>query len=127
SKSIVLATGKFIGGGIESTDTGLKETVFDLMTVNGFFLSAAELRPDRSTNTRALPEDGHDIFNSGLSVDPEFSPVNRDGSKFADNLYCAGSLLASYNYAAEKSGLGVALVTGFKAGTNAADAAKEVD
>ncbi|MGY5876783.1 MAG: anaerobic glycerol-3-phosphate dehydrogenase subunit GlpB [Candidatus Thorarchaeota archaeon] len=126
-KSIVLASGKFIGGGLQSTDTGLKETVFNLMTVNGVFLSAAKLRPDRSTNVRALPEDGHDIFSSGLSVDPQFRPVNHDGNQFANNLFCAGSLLASYNYAAEKSGLGVALVTGLQAGKNAANSTREVD
>ncbi len=125
-ESIVLATGKFIGGGLQSASVGLKESVFNLMTVNSIFQSAKELRPDRSTNIRALPEDGHDIFSIGLSVDPQFRPVKNDGHQFADNLFCAGSLLASYNYAAEKSGLGVALVTGLEAGKNAANAVRMV-
>jgi glycerol-3-phosphate dehydrogenase subunit B len=126
-RSVVLATGSFIGGGLKGTEVGIYETVFDLMTVTQGFYSASETRPADSANVFALAPDGHAVFGSGISVDPQFRPVAQDGIHYAENLYCAGSILAGYNYAAEKSGLGVALVTGYSAGNNCVEGMKGVE
>jgi glycerol-3-phosphate dehydrogenase subunit B len=117
-KAVILATGSFIGGGLVGTESGITEAVFDLMTVTQGFYSAASSRPTDSANIFSISPDGHAIFGSGVSVDPEFRPVTNDGVHYAENLFCAGSILAGYNYTTEKSGLGVALVTGHIAGRN---------
>lgn len=125
-KSVVLATGSFIGGGLKGTELGIDETVFGLMTVTHGFYSASEIRPKDSANILAISPNGHTIFGSGVSVDPEFRPVDKDGIHYAENLYCAGSILAGYNYSAEKSGLGVAIATGYTAGQNCIESIKGI-
>ncbi|UCE09630.1 MAG: anaerobic glycerol-3-phosphate dehydrogenase subunit B [Candidatus Thorarchaeota archaeon] len=127
TKAVVSATGKFIGGGLRGAEDGLTETVFNLMTVTGNLIQADNIRPYDYTSPFAVDTGGHSIFSCGLTVDPQFRPVMPDGQPDADNLFAAGSTLAGYDYLVEKSGLGVALVSGFYAGKNAADAAKEVD
>jgi glycerol-3-phosphate dehydrogenase subunit B len=125
-KTVVLATGSFIGGGLKGTEVGIDETVFGLMTVTLGFYSASEVRPTDSANIFAISPDGHNVFGSGVSVDPKFHPVDKDGIHYAENLYSAGSILAGYNYSVEKSGLGVALVTGYAAGQNCVESIKGV-
>jgi glycerol-3-phosphate dehydrogenase subunit B len=121
-----LATGKFIGGGITGTENGIRESVFDLMTVSESFRIATSTTPQKLTNTIALSHMGHPLFGSGLSVDPQFRPITGAEVHAAENLYAAGSVLAGYNYPAEKSGLGVAIVTGYMASRNAVDYVKGV-
>ncbi len=125
-KVVVLASGKYIGGGLYATEHGLKETVFNLMTVTESFYSAHDMRPPHHTSILAVSSDGHEVFGSGLSIDTTFRPVDMTDHATAHNLFAAGSILAGYNYATEKSGLGVALVSGHIAGSNAAHMAKEV-
>jgi anaerobic glycerol-3-phosphate dehydrogenase len=52
--------------------------------------------------------------------------VTEEGLEWAENLFAAGAVLAGYNYAIEKSGLGVAAVSGNNAVRNAIDYIKEV-
>jgi glycerol-3-phosphate dehydrogenase subunit B len=126
-RAVVLATGKFIGGGLEADENGIRETVFDLLPVTASLHPAEDVRPAYHTNIFSLSPDGHAVFGSGLAVDTDFRPIDANGVERAKNLFCAGSILAKYNYSLEKSGLGVALSTGFAAGQVAAELAKEVD
>ena len=126
TKAVILATGKFIGGGITGTENGIRESVFDLMTVSESFRIATNTTPQKLTNTIALSHMGHPLFGSGLSVDPQFRPITEKEVHAAKNLYAAGSIIAGYNYSAEKSGLGVAIVTGYMASRNAVDYVKGV-
>ncbi len=126
SKAVVLATGKFIGGGITGDRNGFRETVFGLMAVTGEFYSAAEALPLRQTNTLALSPRGQPFLGSGLSVDAAFRPIDHEGEYAAENLFCAGSVLAGHNFSSEKSGLGVALSTGYAVGHYAAGLVREV-
>jgi len=126
AKAFVLATGKYIGGGIAGDENGLRETVFDLMTVTGDYVSAMDLVPSRSTNNLSISPMGQPIQSCGLSVDPLFRPVNEDGVEWAKNLFAAGSILAGYNYSVEKSGLGVAATSGYSAAKNVIEIIKEV-
>ncbi|MHA2023444.1 MAG: anaerobic glycerol-3-phosphate dehydrogenase subunit GlpB, partial [Candidatus Thorarchaeota archaeon] len=103
AKAFLLATGKYIGGGIAGNENGLKETVFGLMTVTGDYHSAVDIVPSRSTSTLSISPMGQPIQSCGLSVDPHFRPVTEDGTEWAENLYAAGAVLAGYNYSIEKS------------------------
>ncbi|MGY5872024.1 MAG: anaerobic glycerol-3-phosphate dehydrogenase subunit GlpB [Candidatus Thorarchaeota archaeon] len=126
AKAFLLATGKYIGGGIAGDENGLKETVFDLMPVTGDYHSAADIIPSRSTSTLSISPMGQPIQSCGLSVDPEFRPVIEEGTEWAVNLFAAGAVLAGYNYSIEKSGLGVAATSGFNAAKNIVALIKEV-
>ena len=126
AKAFVLASGKFIGGGLTGTRHGLQETVFDLMTVTGEFYSAEKAVPARSTSKLAISPLGQPLFSGGLSVDPHLRPVQKNGIERAKNLFCAGSILAGYSYSSEKSGLGVAATTGYTVASNVAGYLKEV-
>ncbi|MHA2140190.1 MAG: anaerobic glycerol-3-phosphate dehydrogenase subunit GlpB [Candidatus Thorarchaeota archaeon] len=125
-KAVILASGKFIGGGLEADEKGLSEPVFDLMTVNAALHSAEEMLPCKQTNVFSLSPNGHELFGAGLTVDTSFRPVGLDGVESARNLFCAGSIIGLYNYSLEKSGLGVALCTGRAAGRYASQFVQEV-
>jgi glycerol-3-phosphate dehydrogenase subunit B len=126
AKAFILATGKYIGGGIAGDENGLKETVFDLMPVTGDYHSAMDIVPSRSTNILSISPLGQPIQSCGLSVDPQYRPVTDEGLEWAENLYAAGAILAGYNYSVEKSGLGVAATSGYNAAKNAIGFIKEV-
>ena len=125
AKAFLLATGKYIGGGIAGNENGLKETVFDLMPVTGDYHSASDIIPSRSTSTLSISPIGQPIQSCGLSVDPQFRPVTEEGLEWAENLFAAGAILAGYNYAVEKSGLGVAATSAFNAVKNVIELIKE--
>jgi glycerol-3-phosphate dehydrogenase subunit B len=126
SKAFFLASGKYIGGGIVPTETGLTESVFEISPVNKDFVEASFMRPEKATEINSTPQNGHDIFAAGLSVDHLLRPIDYSGSAAATNLFCAGAILAGYNYHSEKNGLGVALSTSYQSGKNAISFIKEV-
>jgi glycerol-3-phosphate dehydrogenase subunit B len=125
AKAVILATGKYIGGGIAGDEKGLRETVFDIMTVTGDYHSASEIIPSRYTQRLSISPAGQPIQSCGLSVDPRFRPVDEDGIEWAENLFAAGAVLGGYNYSVEKSGLGVALTSGYSASLKAIEFIKE--
>ena len=126
AKAFILATGKFIGGGLAGDENGIKETTFDLMTVTGSYHSADDLLPSRATNRISITPEGQPVYSTGLTVDPNFRPIKEEGVEWARNLYAAGSVLAGYNYSVEKSGLGVALTSGYSAAQSVISYLKEV-
>ncbi len=125
-KSTVLATGKFVGGGIKGDMNGLTERVFGIPVLDGERIPSYNLKPQRFTRRIAISNQGHPLFECGIGFDSEFRPLAAGGTPFASNLYAAGSVLGGFNYLVEKSGLGVALTTGRLSGKRASDFAKEV-
>ncbi|MEM3751196.1 MAG: FAD-binding protein, partial [Candidatus Jordarchaeales archaeon] len=63
--------------------------------------------------------EGHPLMGCGVKVNAQMKPVVNDEVAY-DNLFAAGSIISGYNYVREKSGMGVAAVTGYIAGMNAA-------
>ncbi len=125
SKAFLLASGKFIGGGIVGDETGFHEPLFDLMTVTGDYHSADGVLPSRFSSRFSLSPIGQPLQYCGLSVDPQFRPITEESIEWAENLFAAGAILAGYNYSIEKSGLGVAATTGFHAAKNIINYIKE--
>jgi glycerol-3-phosphate dehydrogenase subunit B len=106
----ILATGGLVGKGIESDRDAVYEPVFDCRV--------------------AHPEDRYDWFETevfgdhefagfGVGTDDQLRPVDGESVEF-ENLRAAGSVLGGYDFAAEKSGSGVSIATGYDAGTTAA-------
>ncbi|MFW9978785.1 MAG: anaerobic glycerol-3-phosphate dehydrogenase subunit GlpB [Candidatus Thorarchaeota archaeon] len=110
--TVILATGKFVGGGINGDAKGLKEGIFNIPVLDGEYSPVQNTRPRNLTQIVSVQATGHGLFECGIGVDSKFQPTDAAGAIFSSNLWSAGSVLGGYNYPTEKSGLGVALATG---------------
>ncbi|WP_226038893.1 glycerol-3-phosphate dehydrogenase subunit GlpB [Natrinema sp. DC36] len=107
----VLATGGLVGKGVESERERVFEPIFDCHVPH-----AAD-RYDWFVD---------DVFGDqpyarfGLPVDRDLRPLDAADKPEFSNLRAAGAVLGGYDFAAEKSGAGVSLATGYVAGRRAA-------
>ena len=108
SRAIILASGRFIGGGLHADRERLKETIFDL--------------PVKQPSTRAewhnrdfLDIRGHLVNQAGLEIDDSFRPLNSSGQPAFPTLFAAGSILAHNDWKRIKCGAGNAIATAFGA------------
>ncbi|ESP90080.1 glycerol-3-phosphate dehydrogenase subunit GlpB [Candidatus Halobonum tyrrellensis] len=108
----VLATGGLVGKGVESDREGVSEPVF------GCHVPHPDDRYDWF-ETDAFGD--HPFARFGVSTDDDLRPTRADGGTEFDNLRAAGSVLGGYDFAAEKSGSGVSIATGYAAGRAAAE------
>lgn len=115
-RTTVLATGKYIGGGIVR-EHGFHESVLGLPVFVGGRRVEQEFIGDLLGEDLA---DAQPAFRAGVRIDARLRPIGADGSPFAKSLFAAGSVLAGYDPAADKTGLGVAIFTGYLAGEFAA-------
>ncbi|QCC59742.1 glycerol-3-phosphate dehydrogenase subunit GlpB [Natrinema thermotolerans] len=108
----ILATGGLVGKGVQSDRERVSEPVFDCHVPH--------------------PADRYDWFvddvfgdqpyaRFGLPVDRDLRPLDADDALEFANLRAAGAVLGGYDFAAEKSGSGVSLATGYVAGRRAAE------
>jgi glycerol-3-phosphate dehydrogenase subunit B len=111
----VLATGGLVGKGVESDRGRVYEPIFDCHVPH------AEDRYDWF-DTDAFGD--HQFARFGVRTDDDLRPTGRDGAVEFDNLRAAGSVLGGYDFAAEKSGSGVSIATGYAAGQAAAQEAR---
>jgi anaerobic glycerol-3-phosphate dehydrogenase len=108
--SVVLASGRFLGGGIRCESDGrLRETVFGLPARAGGREALAALPNERLFAERAAGP--HPGMAAGITVDSEL----RAGAAFA-----CGAVLGGFDPARDEGGLGVCAVTGVVAGRRAA-------
>ncbi len=108
---VVLATGRFLGGGLSRDQVG-RETVFGLP-----LLAEGQVVGDRFIGefTGPVVDSEHEIFRAGIGYDAQLRPVGVRGAKVAHNLFAAGSVLEGYDPARDASGLGVCALTGYLA------------
>jgi glycerol-3-phosphate dehydrogenase subunit B len=111
----ILATGGLVGKGIESNRENVTEPIFDC------HIDHAEDRYEWFDND-AFGD--HPFAGFGVETDTELRPLTADESVQFDNLRAAGSVLGGYDFAAEKSGSGVSIATGYVAGEHAAAEAR---
>ena len=103
----VLATGGLVGKGIDSDREGVVEPVFDCHVP----------RPDDRYEWFADGAfDDHPFARFGVTVDDDLRPLNASGGVEYGNLRAAGAVLGGADFAAEKSGSGISLATGYAAG-----------
>ena len=111
----VLATGGLVGKGVQSDRGQVYEPIFDCHVRH--------------------PEDRYDWFDRevfgdhefarfGVGTDADLRPTDGDGGVEFENLRAAGSVLGGYDFAAEKSGSGVSIATGYAAGRAATQEAR---
>src|SRR5205823_7951433 len=110
--AIVLATGRFIGGGIRSDSRRLRETVFDLPAWAGERQSMPALPTEELFAQKA---GGH---HTGLAAGLRAGP----GLRVGDQLFAAGAVLGGYDQSRDEGGIGAAALLGVAAGRAAAAA-----
>ncbi|WP_243337711.1 FAD-binding protein [Anaeromyxobacter soli] len=117
----VLATGRFVGGGIARRGT-LREPAL------GLPVQAAEgreagvdlaARPAASL-TGAARVGPQPLLSAGLRVDARLRPLDARGRPAAEGLHAAGAVVGGHEHASDGTGLGVAILTGYLAGRAAA-------
>ncbi len=108
----ILATGRFIGGGLKSDNRKISESIFALP------LFQFQSREDwfRNYFFHDLP---HPINQVGILTDSSFQPVDERGNQILENVWVAGSILAHHHAIDEKSREGIEISTGYMAAKNA--------
>ena len=108
---LVIATGGVYGKGLTVASGGIKENILGLPVVNGIGLNW------QTPGNRFL-EWSKCLYNGvGVAVEQDLRPIVDSGERERFNgEWVVGRSLAGYDPIAEKSGLGVALATGFAAG-----------
>jgi glycerol-3-phosphate dehydrogenase subunit B len=109
----VLATGGLVGKGVTSDRGGAREPVF------GCHVPHPE---DRSAWSDADAFGAHAFARLGVVTDEALRPLTAAGDVQFTNLRAAGSVLGGADFAAEKSGGGISLATGYAAGRDAGEA-----
>lgn len=111
--SFVVATGGLFSEGVLTEPGKAHEAVFALpIAMPGE--QDAWSRPD------FFDRSGHAFARLGVAANERLNPLDGQGAALYENVHFAGRILAGYDYAAEKSGSGVALATGYAAGVFAA-------
>jgi glycerol-3-phosphate dehydrogenase subunit B len=108
----ILATGRFIGGGLKANDEKVVEPIFSLP------LSQPPLREDWFGDS-FLSDLPHPIHGAGISTDASFQPVDAGGDMILENVWAAGSILAHHHCIDEKSREGIEISTGYMAAKRA--------
>lgn len=109
AKAVVLATGRFLSGGlVADRQKGIAETLLNLP------VTAPENREDWHREDLFDPA-GHPVNKAGIRVDGAFRALGKDGSVVDPALYAVGSILAGQDWIREKSGAGIALSSAWKA------------
>jgi len=108
AKGIILASGRFLGGGLYSDRQRIREPLFDLPVYqprnrNGWH------RED------FLDLRGHPANRTGLEVDDLFRPLDSSGHPAFQRLFAAGSILAHQDWMRMKCGSGLAIATAYAA------------
>ena len=113
--AFVLATGKFLGGGI-SADGRLREVALDCpVWIDHAGETFEQVLPLALTNADRREE--QPLLAAGVVVDAEARPVDRHGERCYDNVWAAGAVRRGYDSA--QYGLGHAAAQGWAAGERA--------
>jgi len=108
AKTVVLATGRFISGGLEAKVDGIKEPLLNLP------LFQPENR-DQWYQQQYMGKTGHEVHKAGVMTDALFRPIDNEGRPVNKGLFAAGILLAHQDWIRSRSGAGIAIATAYKA------------
>ena len=108
AENLILATGRFFGRGLRSSDSHILEPLFDIP------VSQPETRDGWYERDFFEPR-GHEINRCGVKTDCFFRPLDKSGEVMDKNLYAVGSILANQDWKREKSGSGIGIVSSYSA------------
>jgi glycerol-3-phosphate dehydrogenase subunit B len=105
---VLLASGRFLGGGLISNHLSIKEPIFDLPVT----------QPEHREHwhlDRFFDAGGHSVNMAGLETDSRLRPLNGNGSPRHEGLFAAGSILGHHDGNRMKCGSGVSVATAYGA------------
>ena len=108
SKSVILATGRFLSGGLEAHLDGVTESLLGLPVTQPD--SREDWYREKYTDKR-----GHPINRAGIEVDRCFRPLDQHHRPYRENLFAAGVILAHQDWIRGRCGAGIAIATAYKA------------
>jgi glycerol-3-phosphate dehydrogenase subunit B len=106
----VLATGRFMGGGLVANKEKIFEPIFNLPVVQ------PQSRENWFENSFF---NSHPIHQAGILTDSSFRPIDENGNHLLENVWVAGSILGHHHCIDEKSREGIEIATGYWAAKNA--------
>jgi len=108
AEKLVLASGRFLSGGLTADQQEVKEPLIDLPVQ----------QPDGRENwfcESYFDSAGHAVNRSGIVVNEKFQPLDFKGRVIDKRLYAAGILLANQDWIRQRCGAGLAIATAYKA------------
>ncbi|MDP2968668.1 MAG: anaerobic glycerol-3-phosphate dehydrogenase subunit GlpB [Deltaproteobacteria bacterium] len=108
----ILATGRFIGGGLMADRERISEPIFNLPVIQ------PKSREEWFGNS-FFNDSPHPIHLAGVLTDSSLRPVDEGGDLILENVWVAGSILTHHHYIDEKSREGIELATGYAAAKRA--------
>ncbi len=108
AKAVILATGRFLSGGLIAAIDGIREPLL------GLPVSQTASREDWY-HMQYMDKRGHEIHQAGIEVDEAFRPLGKDGRPVNERLFAAGLVLAHQDWIRGRCGAGVALASAYKA------------
>lgn len=108
AESYILATGRFLGGGLQADRERISEPLFHLP------VSQPESR-GKWFRERFFQPEAHPIHRAGIVADAELRPVDAEGRVILKNVRVAGSILAHHSMIDEHSHEGIDIATGYLA------------
>ena len=108
----ILATGRFIGGGLAADEEKIFEPIFNLP------LARPKSREEwfRKSFFSDIP---HPVHQAGIQTDSSLRPIDEKGELVLENVWVAGSILADHHFVDEKSREGIEIATGYMAAKRA--------
>jgi glycerol-3-phosphate dehydrogenase subunit B len=123
ARSWVLASGRFVGGGIERRGE-LREGVLGLpvLASEGPFADPSIRFAARAPASLTLRDSRapQPLLAAGLRVDGELHPLDAEGRVVHPRVFSAGAVVGGHDPASDGTGMGVAMFTGWLAGRAAA-------
>ena len=117
ARSVILATGRFMGGGLHADRRGVRETLF------GLPVHQPAGRDDWHRHEFLDPK-GHPVNRAGIEIDDSFRPLAASGRPAHAHLFAAGSILAHQDWIRMKCGSGLSIATAYGAVQGAEKALK---
>lgn len=108
----ILATGRFLGGGLWADMERITEPLFSLPV-------AQPAGRGEWFHRRFFNPGAHPIHTAGLFTNPDLQPVDPEGRVAIANLWAAGSILAHHQAIDEHCREGIAIATGYHAAERA--------
>jgi glycerol-3-phosphate dehydrogenase subunit B len=108
AQAVILATGRFLSGGLDAHPDGVREHLLDLP------VTQPACRSDWY-RVRYTDPQGHPVNRAGIEVDDQCRPLAQDGNVYNERLFAAGALLAHHDWIRSRSGAGIALATAWQA------------
>jgi glycerol-3-phosphate dehydrogenase subunit B len=105
---VLLATGRFLGGGLVSDHTAIKEPLFDLPVFQPEHRKLWHM-------DRFFEHGGHPVNMAGIETDDMLRPLNGSGHPKHEGLFAAGSILAHQDGNRMKCGSGMSVATAYGA------------